>query len=552
MRRPRLLVAGLVVLGTALAAELAARALFAPPEFFEGHPYDPELGFVSIPGKRYDCCDERGRYLWAVNSSGFRGPELPAPDEPAPEGVRRLLFIGDSFLEGWHVREEDLMPFSAATGLTARGLPAQSFVLDSSGYGTAQELLCFRRYGARVRPDWVVLCLYSGNDVIDNTLALAGRTRVSTGAWVRPYFVLDEAGELELTFLHPWRARLRRWSRLFAHFDRRAYVWRYREEGDYLRPEPDRPIDPHQRMAKGLVIGPDLELFLEPTPGDDWDVAWRTTEGLLATFQREVHALGARFLVVVIPHVGQVETNGLMLQAEANTLQAGQPSLLERLDWNVPERKFAAIFRRHGIEGVLLLEPLRAALRASGRSEYLYDIHLDTHGHAHAGALVAARLAELEAGGEVPVAAAAPIDGRPVDILSQLWASGGPFTFDEPRKDMLGYGWRDWGCEQYGTGPGWAMKADGWLVLRRDQRYVLECALPRQARFPVEVRVSIRNRLVARPLVVCAPGPLEILVDMHLFRPGPEWMPVLVQTFEDSAQGSTQADLILKGLRLVP
>ena len=40
--------------------------------------------------------------------------------------------------------------------------------LAVSAYGTHQEVLTLRRYGARVRPCWVVLGFYPGNDLSDN------------------------------------------------------------------------------------------------------------------------------------------------------------------------------------------------------------------------------------------------------------------------------------------------------------------------------------------------------------------------------------------------
>jgi hypothetical protein len=96
------------------------------------------------------------------------------------------------------------------------------------------------------------------------------------------------------------------------------------------------------------------------------------------------------------------------------------------------------------------------------------------------------------------------------------------------------------------------MKQEGWIALRRGQRYVLEGALPPTARFPVTIQVKNHHRLRAKPLVVSAPGSFEIVVDVNLDREGPEWMPLVVsasQAFPNP--GTAPIGMILKAVRRV-
>jgi hypothetical protein len=270
-----------------------ARACLPRPEFVAGCAFDPELGFTGVPGKELVCCDEAGTFPWVLNAHGARGPDLPPAKGPDSSGASRVLFLGDSFLQGWQVRVESLVPARVEALLAEGGLATETTVLASTGWGTGQELLALRRHGARVRPDVVVLCFYSGNDVVDNSLDLAGRTTVSAGAWVRPYFVVDEAQALELAWLHPWRSWMRRHSYLFALLDLHDYRRRHHDVGQFLRVEEDRPVAPLERLAKGLLVGADLELFRAPSPGSDWERAWRTSEALFLALEQE-RALGAR------------------------------------------------------------------------------------------------------------------------------------------------------------------------------------------------------------------------------------------------------------------
>lgn len=162
-----------------LSSEGAARLLFDPPRYLLQHVFDPELGHRGPSNIVFDAMpDPEGLYSHRTNSAGFRSPELPR--EPPPPGTKRVLFIGDSFCDGWGVRAEALMPFSCQAELIARGHRVDTFNASYAAIGTAQELLLFRRHGPSARPDVVVLALFEGNDISDNTPEL-GTVRLAGG-----------------------------------------------------------------------------------------------------------------------------------------------------------------------------------------------------------------------------------------------------------------------------------------------------------------------------------------------------------------------------------
>ena len=522
----RRVVPWLVLAGGILALEGGARLLAGPPEYFQGHPFVPDLGFAAIPGAHFELCDPRGSYPWTLNSSGFRGPDLPAAgSEPAGEELD-ILFVGDSFLAGWDVREESLLPAATQSALKARGIAARSFNVSCSGYGTAQELLLLRKYGERVRPRFVVLCLYSGNDVVDNSLELSGRTTVSNGAWVRPYYVLDEHGELRATSLHPGIAALRRFSRLATLLDHRLFQLRYRKLGQYV--EDGFTIDPQQRLRQRLLPNKALEVLCAPQEDGEWERAWRTTEVLLGMFDQEARALGAELLVAVLPHAFQVEAGALFRQSDDIVRSAGMAPLDVALDFNLPERRLGECFRAAGIQHALLLDALRQDLQTSGSSGYLYDGHFNSRAHELAGAVVAEHLARMS--GAEPLPPDPLPAGRPVDLLGELWRGSADFRFIEPIKDLLGYGWKKWGCDWYGAGPGWVMSEDAWLVLpSAHRRFVLQAFLPAEAPLPVTFRVSGRSRALGAPVEVSASGPFELVIDLGPTRDDAAWVPVQIR-----------------------
>ncbi|MCH2172981.1 SGNH/GDSL hydrolase family protein [Myxococcota bacterium] len=109
---------------------------------------------------------------------------------PPREGVKRMLFLGDSFIAG-----------AGVTGLDKRfpvllgerlGEGWEVAILASAGWGTDQELLAYVQKGMAWQPDVVILVFCANNDLANN---------LSNGDWRgsrKPYFVLADDGQLQL------------------------------------------------------------------------------------------------------------------------------------------------------------------------------------------------------------------------------------------------------------------------------------------------------------------------------------------------------------------
>jgi hypothetical protein len=196
------LLATLVALG---AAEVAVRVADVEINTNPRLRYHPDLGWTINPGyRRYD----------QINPDGFRHLVPPG----TAEGRRRLLILGDSFTFGgaypyartYAGRLQEWL--GAAVGDPAEK-PWDVINLGVSGYGTGQQLLALEEYGLSFEPDAVVLQMFPYNDLCNNNLEQA--FTCSFLDFHRPYFVTDDA-DLRITYLHPIRARLRRFSRLFG------------------------------------------------------------------------------------------------------------------------------------------------------------------------------------------------------------------------------------------------------------------------------------------------------------------------------------------------
>lgn len=154
--------------GVALVlAELIIGGAYAP-RYTTAFDYDPELHYKLIPGaeREYQHTEINGgdRFSYHVNDQGFRGPAL----KKATAGLRRLVVYGDSFIQGEYSRHEDTFVHQLGKALQER-LPGELEAVNAgvAGYGPDQALLKMRLELDLLKPDLVVMAIYSGNDFGD-------------------------------------------------------------------------------------------------------------------------------------------------------------------------------------------------------------------------------------------------------------------------------------------------------------------------------------------------------------------------------------------------
>lgn len=147
-------------------AELIVR-LFVPQETKRLAVYDKELGWRGKPGGSgvYIRKEDSINVSFQYNSMGFRDDEV----RPRNSVAKRILFLGDSFVENLEVSYEKMfVPLVRKRIADATASRVDIVALSSQGYSTAQELLAYRKYREELRPDYVVLFFYTGNDFEDN------------------------------------------------------------------------------------------------------------------------------------------------------------------------------------------------------------------------------------------------------------------------------------------------------------------------------------------------------------------------------------------------
>src|SRR6267143_382378 len=176
-----------VLLGCSVALTLAAveavarQVLPSPlPWLYPQLRYraDPDLVFGLAPDQAAFTADKPVR----INSRGLRGAEVKNP--PNPHDVR-LLWLGDSIIFGFGVKDADVVTHRVEAGLEQRGIQTEAINTAVPAYNTEQEVTFLIRNGIRYHPDWVVLG-FCWNDINDQL-----GVRVCPNGWL----VSKTAGE---------------------------------------------------------------------------------------------------------------------------------------------------------------------------------------------------------------------------------------------------------------------------------------------------------------------------------------------------------------------
>lgn len=102
----------------------------------------------------------------SFNSVGMRDREHAGRK---PEGVFRVLVLGDSFMEALQVPFEKSLPSLVERALNERsGRRVEVVNASVSGWGTDDELQYLTRYGMQLKPDLILLVMTLHNDISDN------------------------------------------------------------------------------------------------------------------------------------------------------------------------------------------------------------------------------------------------------------------------------------------------------------------------------------------------------------------------------------------------
>ncbi len=298
-----------------LMSEIFLRVIgYSFPLFYTTDYY---RGFALQPGLEGQYQREGGSHV-RINSDGLRDREHA---KAKPADTVRIAVLGDSFAEAMHVPMEQafwsLLERRLQECNAFAGQKVEVINFGTSGYGTAQELMTLRQKVWDYSPDLVVLAFTTHNDVFDNSRALSRTEDV-------PYFLYRNG---ELTYDASFRDsrtyrqrdsklnRLSRWVHNelrivqlvhYVQFVARTRLTDWRTRRRLAAQNSTKPADGSTPIVRNAEdIGIDNMIYLEPHD-QDWQEAWRVTEGLIKQMHNEVAEKKARFLLVALSNAVQV------------------------------------------------------------------------------------------------------------------------------------------------------------------------------------------------------------------------------------------------------
>jgi hypothetical protein len=309
--------------------------------------YDPALGWIKIPNGSVVYRWAGHRIRETSNSFGGRGAELGSDTGTN----HRVLFLGDSFCEGYLVGDDQVFSF-----VLTRLQPTLRVVnLGVAGYSTDQEFLLYRRVGAPLNSQRVVV-LFFDNDVWFNSVTQEYRAR-------KPLFEMTDVG-LNLTGIPVPRPDPRVAAALCADC-----------------PSSIRLLQLISRARGGLFRGPLGGLATPAVPAEmqiyhrsetpEILNAWRLTEALLGGLREST---GNRLTIFYVPTASAIY--------DASWKQTKRRYAMdEQWDIHLPERRLAEMCDRLGIP---FISPTPRFRERAQRGEILYfmqDGHWNASGH---------------------------------------------------------------------------------------------------------------------------------------------------------------------------
>ena len=331
--------------------------------------FDDRLGWHHVPGASGWMRRPEFEVEMRINAEGLRDRSYPLDRQP---DSWRLLLFGDSFVEGWGVREEDMVSRRLEARLRSEAAEAlvEAINFGVAGYGTDQELLLFEKAGKGFRPDQVLLFFYA-NDLINN----ASEKGIGSERGYKPWFRVDPMGRLRLRGVPVKRSPF--WD------GPRSWPWQYRLDR-YLK-ERLHVYALVRKALSGTELPPGArQRFYEVLYGAEDDPGidryWRLTGEILRAFQESVSRSGGELILVYAPAIVQVEEENWRMKRDLF-------GLIGEFDLDKPNRRLAEEAALHGIPLLDLSPGFRK--HAGHRRLYYEESHWTPEGHALAARLVA-------------------------------------------------------------------------------------------------------------------------------------------------------------------
>ncbi len=330
-----------------------------------------------------------------INSAGLPDVEH---SYRKPNGVYRILIIGDSFVEAYQVSLEQSFPRLLEKMLNERRSPeAPRFEVIKAGYrswGTDQEWLYFQCEGFKYQPDLVLLG-FTVNDVVDNYTPLKAKmVGWPENSPPKPFFTLEN-GELKRQNFPfpppPAEVQPQTWPEYLYKYSVAYRVAAKGWESLLLKlaelNQPPNPLDSPAQTTESRfprhTMHFSMPVYLESAP-PEYEAAWQLTLALLKAMQAEASQRRLAFAVFSNSQIWSTHPSVEQALVRSDPLYANT-----RFDWDRPDQRVGQFLGELGVP-FLPLDPGFRAYAAGRKDRLLFfnEGHWNEAGHQVAAQLL--------------------------------------------------------------------------------------------------------------------------------------------------------------------
>lgn len=257
-----------------------------------------------------------------TNSLGMRNPEIAIPK---PLGTIRILMVGDSYVTGWGVTNEESLPRVIESTLRIDYPDKKIEVINAGlpGAGPNYYYLFLKNVGVKLQPDIIVIGFYMLNDIADNVYYTRWMKTDPKGLPVvvaHSLDTIDSSGNIMPSGLSPkFTVPILKYSHLFALLSDTFY----HDPGN----SPDNPLNVHECLYK-----PDCHTL---------DDAKLKTKLLFEGIKTLADSMHSQFLVAIFPAQLQMDRKARLKYDIRVPLLAS--------DRNRPYEEFGEFFKENNI-----------------------------------------------------------------------------------------------------------------------------------------------------------------------------------------------------------
>ncbi len=323
---------------------------------------DPVLGWKLAPSleTRHVAPSAEYGYEIETNSRGERNPEFSIGEQDF-----LILGVGDSFLFGQGVEQEEIFLSVLEKNLEAKGKNVKAVNTGVSGYSTQQELKVLQNYLQEYDIDLVVVGFFAPNDVIGNA---------------------QQEPEFE-TFNGCLKAKGQ--EQQATGFDFKRFLKENTISYSFLS-EKIRAVPPLRDFFVGIGLmqapkPPEYNMVFQ-TGNERMEEAWQETNRLFGEMNELAEKNDFKVMVLDIPSVIQVD-EGLRKKAfeDYGISEKGY-------DFGLPEKRMNQLSA--GYDNLIFVETLDVFKSAHESLYYEIDPHWNREGHALAAQLLEKELLE--------------------------------------------------------------------------------------------------------------------------------------------------------------